>query len=63
MQKYECVFCGEPVETHVTALLAITEWEQAETAQQAQQFFCHLPCLKKAMKHPDYVYIGEAETV
>ena len=57
MEKYECVFCGEPVKKNITALLAITGWEKPEEEQQSQQFFCHLGCLKTAMNNDAMLYI------
>lgn len=59
MEKCECIFCGNTVEKSITALLAITEWEKPEEEQQSQQFFCHLKCLRNAIKNPDHLYIGD----
>jgi len=60
MNKYVCCFCDETINKKVTALLAVTNWSDLDdTDQESQQLFCHLQCLKKALKKQEYLYIEE----
>jgi hypothetical protein len=55
--EFQCCFCGEGIGTseekrHTLdpcALILIANWQQPESEQAEQQFFCHLSCFKKLM--------------
>ena len=61
MNKYMCCFCGDSIEGKITALLAVTSRndDDNEENQQSQQLFCHLNCLRQAIKNPAYLYVEE----
>ena len=62
MDNYTCCLCGEAIESakeSVTSLLVTINWQKSEDEQESQQLFCHIECLKKAMKNSDYLYIGD----
>ena len=56
--KFQCCFCGEGIATdgnkfHALdpcALILVSNWEQAPSEQDEQQFFCHLECFKKTVE-------------
>lgn len=61
MNEFQCVFCGETIRKDkegVTSLLITTNWEN-EDAQEDQQVFCHLKCLRGSCYQPDYIYVNE----
>lgn len=61
MEKYVCCFCANPIKGKVTALLAVTNWNEGdnEDNQESQQLFCHFDCLKRAIENEENLYIEE----
>ena len=61
MNEYQCVFCGKKIDKEkekVTSLLITANWEKEE-AQEDQQVFCHLTCLKKKCAEPKSIFLED----
>lgn len=56
--EFQCCLCGEGIGTSLEkwhrldpcAVVLIGNWQQPESEQAEQQFFCHLVCFRRAVE-------------
>ncbi|TCT16442.1 hypothetical protein EDD68_1346 [Melghiribacillus thermohalophilus] len=56
---YQCCFCDKKIQSDVTGLVVVTNWEKDKNSQQEQQLFCHMKCLKNAVSDKFPLYIAD----